>query len=668
MTGENLGHYRIEEQLGEGGMGVVYRATDTKLGRHVAIKVLPDTVAGDEERLRRFESEARVLASLNHPNIAVIHGFESDGDTHFLVMELVEGQTLAQRLASGPLELGPLLKIFGQVAEALEAAHEKGVAHRDLKPQNLMITPEGRVKVLDFGLAKALGPVTTTGTQAMTVTVESTKAHQVMGTGPYMSPEQVRGETIGKGSDIWSYGCVLYEALTGHRAFGGGSLFETAAAVLKEEPDWDAVPPDIPPTIVKLLRRCLKKELSERLKDIGDARIEIHDVLAEHNSGAFRVARPAAAQAPPVAPVVPPVLPVAATPVPGPAEPETGMSNPAKAGVAVAILAVVIAAGWWLQQRSPSAPAKSETPAVAEDLGPPVHNDEVFGIAFSPDGKMVASGSGDGTVKVWDTSTGNLVQNYSAKASRVFSVVYSPNGSWLAAGTEANGVMLWQPATKAGRALEGHRGAVSAAVFSPTGALMATGGQDTTVKVWDTASWTEKATLSGHSDWIRGLAFSPDSRMLASAGDDRTVKVWDLSTNQQLKSFSHPKGVPSVIFGPKGQWVAAGTWQAVNIWDLQDGKKPRVLQGHETWVTAIALSPDGKVLASGGADMLVKLWDPEAGKSFATLSGHGRGVSSAAFSPDGKVLATASWDKTAKLWNANTGAEIRTLGKAAAPK
>lgn len=660
MIGENLGHYRIEEQLGEGGMGVVYRATDTKLGRSVAIKVLPETVAGDEERFRRFEREARVLASLNHPNIAVLHGFESSGNTHFLVMELVEGQTLAQKLSSGPLELAPLLKIFGQVAEALEAAHEKGVAHRDLKPANLMITPEGRVKVLDFGLAKALGPVTTPG-QAMTVTVESTRAHQVMGTGPYMSPEQVRGETVGKGSDIWSYGCVLYEAITGRRAFGGSSLFETAAAVLKDEPQWDAVPPETPATIQKLLRRCLKKDLNERLKDIGDARIEIHDVLMEHNSGAFRVARPAT---PPVAPVVKPILPVAPTPVPGPAVPEQGMSNLAKGGIAVLIFVVVIAAGWWLQKSSQSAtPAKDAAAPVVENLGPPVHNDEVFGVAFSPDGKTVTSGSGDGTVKVWDVASGSLVQNYSAKASRVFSVAYSPNGSWLAAGTEANGVMLWQPATKAGRALEGHRGAVSAAVFSPTGALMATGGQDTTVKIWDTASWTEKATFSGHSDWIRAVAFSPDSKMLASAGDDKTVKVWDLSTNQQMRSFAHPKGVASVIFDRKGQWVASGTWQAVNIWDLQDGKRPRVLQGHETWVTAVALSPDGKVLASGSGDMLVKLWDPETGKSFATLSGHRRGVSSAAFSPDGKVLATGSWDKTAKLWNTGTGAEIKTLGK-----
>jgi len=666
MTGENLGHYRIEDQLGEGGMGVVYRATDTKLGRQVAIKVLPDTVAGDEERLRRFEREARVLASLNHPNIAVIHGFDSEGSTHFLVMELVEGQTLAQKLDSGRMGLVPLLKIFGQVAEALEAAHEKGVAHRDLKPQNLMITPEGRVKVLDFGLAKALGPVATTGTQAMTVTVESTKENAVMGTGPYMSPEQVRGENTGKGSDIWSYGCVLFEALAGRRAFTGNSLFETAASVLKDEPDWDAIPPETPPTILKLMRRCLKKELSERLKDIGDARIEIHDVLMEHQSGAFKAAaRPSATPAP-VAPAVPPVLPVAATPVPGPPPPGKEMSNAAKAGIAVAILVVVLGAGFWLQQGKQAAPAKEAV--AAENLGPPVHNDEVFGVAFSPDGKTVASGSGDGTVKVWDVATGNMVQNYSAKASRVFSVAYSPNGSWLAAGTEANGVMLWQPATKAGRALEGHRGAVSAAVFSPTGALLATGGQDTTVKIWDTATWTEKATLSGHSDWIRALAFSPDSQKLASAGDDRNVKIWDLSTNQEVKSIAHPKGVPSVMFGPRAQWVASGTWQAVNIWEVQDGKKPRVFQGHETWVNAIALSADGKTLASGSGDMLVKLWDVETGKSFATFSGHGRGVSSVAFSPDGKTLATGSWDKTAKLWNVSTGAEIRTLGKAPAAK
>src|SRR5512143_425395 len=223
MIGTSLSHYRITERLGAGGMGEVYRAEDTSLNRHVAIKVLPDEFSHDPERLARFEREAKVLASLNHPNIAAIHGLEQADGQRFLVLELVEGQTLAHRLLKGPLPVAEALDVCRQVAEGLEAAHEKGVIHRDLKPANIQLTPDGKVKILDFGLARAFHdqPSDMDQTHSPTITEAMTRPGVVLGTAAYMSPEQARGKAVDKRTDIWGFGCVLYECLTGKRAFQG---------------------------------------------------------------------------------------------------------------------------------------------------------------------------------------------------------------------------------------------------------------------------------------------------------------------------------------------------------------------------------------------------------------------------------------------------------------
>ncbi len=225
--GQTLTSYEIVARLGKGGMGEVYRARDTKLGREVAIKVLPEDLADDAERLARFEREAKTLASLNHANIATLFGFEAEGDTRFLVMEVVEGQTLAEQLAAGPVEIAETLQICRQIAEALEAAHEQGVIHRDLKPANVKVTPEGRVKVLDFGLAKAYGQETSgDSVDSPTITADYTRPGTLLGTAAYMSPEQARGRQVDKRADIWAFGCVLYELLAGQRAFEGEDTTE----------------------------------------------------------------------------------------------------------------------------------------------------------------------------------------------------------------------------------------------------------------------------------------------------------------------------------------------------------------------------------------------------------------------------------------------------------
>ena len=278
-----VSHYRILEKLGEGGMGEVYRAEDTSLKREVAIKVLPERFTQDAERLARFEREAQILASLNHPNVAAIHSFEHSDGVHFLAMELVEGETLAQRVAKGPLPVEEALEVFRQIAEGLEAAHESGVIHRDLKPANVNITPEGKVKILDFGLAKALeGEIPAADiSHSPTRTGEMTSAGVILGTAAYMSPEQARGKPVDKRTDIWAFGCVLYEALTGRQGFGGETISDCIAKVLQKEPDWEALPEKTPWRIQDLLRRCLQKDPHDRLHHIADARIEISVVLSE---------------------------------------------------------------------------------------------------------------------------------------------------------------------------------------------------------------------------------------------------------------------------------------------------------------------------------------------------------------------------------------------------
>ncbi len=278
MSGHTLGGYHLEALLGAGGMGEVYRARDTKLGRDVAIKVLPRAMTGDSERLARFEREARMLAALNHPNICAIYGLEEADGLRFLILELVDGETLAQKLAtlqvlspqSSGLPIDEVLMLARQIAEALEVAHDKGIIHRDLKPANITITPDGVVKVLDFGLAK---PASADGAGADPI--GGTQAGVILGTAAYMSPQQARGQVVDKRADIWAFGCVLYEMLTGHVAFAGETVSDTIGKILEREPDWSALPSTTPSVIRRLLRRCLAKDPRQRLRDIGDVRLEI---------------------------------------------------------------------------------------------------------------------------------------------------------------------------------------------------------------------------------------------------------------------------------------------------------------------------------------------------------------------------------------------------------
>ena len=298
-SGTRFGVYEVNAQIGEGGMGQVYRATDTKLKRQVAVKILAPALAADADRLARFQREAEVLALLNHPHIAAIYGLEESGGITALVMELVEGDDLSQRIARGAIPVDEALPIARQIAEALEAAHEQGIIHRDLKPANIKVRADGTVKVLDFGLAKAMAPVSSSDAAAVlanspTITSPAamTAAGIILGTAAYMSPEQGSGRPVDKRTDIWAFGCVLCEMLTGRPVFAGKTMSDLLAAVLTADPDWTTLPEETPVPIRKLLRRCLEKDRKRRLDSAADARLEIDDVLAAPPGEASVVTRP----------------------------------------------------------------------------------------------------------------------------------------------------------------------------------------------------------------------------------------------------------------------------------------------------------------------------------------------------------------------------------------
>jgi eukaryotic-like serine/threonine-protein kinase len=360
-VGARLGPYEVTAPLGAGGMGEVYRARDTKLNRDVALKVLPAPFAADPERLARLMREAQLLASLNHPNIASIHGLEDAGDTRALVLELVEGPTLADRIAQGPLPLDEALAIARQILDALEAAHEHGIVHRDLKPANIKVRSDGMVKVLDFGLAKALEPAeagSVAATMSPTLSIHGTQAGLILGTAAYMSPEQAAGKPADKRSDIWAFGVLLLEMLTGGQAFTGESVPHVLASVLKSDPDWSRLPSDTPAQVRRLLRRCLEKDRKRRLDSAVAARLEIDDTLSMPESG--RANEPVAARSR--------VTPIA---------------------IAAIVGGALVAAVTWALLRPPSSTPRQASRFLLASADPLAINQFDRSIALSPDGRYI---------------------------------------------------------------------------------------------------------------------------------------------------------------------------------------------------------------------------------------------------------------------------------------
>lgn len=633
-NGVKLGPYEILAAIGAGGMGEVYRARDSKLGRDVALKVLPATFAGDAERLERFQREAKVLASLNHPNIAAIYGLEDSGATHALVMELVDGPTLADRIATGPMPIDEALRIARQIADALEYAHERGIVHRDLKPANVKVTNEDAVKVLDFGLAKALeGDAASIDiANSPTITRMATQAGVLLGTAAYMSPEQAKAKPVDRRADIWAFGCVLYEMLTGRMAFSGETVTDTLAAVIMKEPDGSRLPVGTPARIRVLLQRCLQKDPRQRLRDIGDARISLDEVLSglAEGEGAFDAPSAAAMSAP--APFWSRALPWALF------------------GATAAALAAILI--WKLA--SPASQAPMHFSAVTNFSGVQAQP------ALSPDGRSVAFVSnrdGHFNVYVGLLRGGNLVQ-ITNDSNLESAPSWSPDGTTLAyARLNESGIWdIWEAPALGGAP---RRVVLSGAdpTWSPDGRSLAyfdpAGGA-----IWMCGTSGENARLAVPpwevGDWNTQPRFSPDGRRLALAARHSDGAPYGELALADLDSgkthlLTHDNALAlSPSWSPDGRFIyfASSRGGTINIWKIAaDGGEPEQITAGEGDDADLDVSADGKRIVFGTLRQKIGLaqLDLQAKSQEESVkmltSDPARNQFGPAYSPDGKYLA-----------------------------
>ena len=649
-AGTRLGTYEIVGALGAGGMGEVYRARDTRLGREVAVKLLPEAFAVDAERRARFEREARLLAALNHPNIAAIYGLEEGGGTPFLVLELVLGETVVERLARGRLSPADALDIAEQVAAALEAAHEAGIIHRDLKPANVMVTPEGKVKLLDFGLGKVLAAAASDGVAGESLTLSRDATHEgaILGTACYMSPEQARGKPVDRRTDIWSFGCVLYELLSRRKAFDGATASDAIVAILDREPEWSALPSSTPPRIRDLLQRCLRKDAAHRLRDIGDVRIEIQDARATLRLGG---ARPGVARRWPLA---------------------------LGAAVAVAATLVIHGRGGWPGGRRDGAADEQSTPLatrltqITSAAGVEEHP------AWSPDGARLAySGEVGGVRKIFlrTLATGEESQlthgpsddiqaAFSADGSAVVFVRAREPGGRLEPSDvfgEYTGGDVWRVELASGRESRLVENAFNPS-FSPDGRQIAVDASWVGPRrIWTVDNrgrnpqqvTTEVSEAVSHV-WPR---WSPDGARIVFQSLERTkfdIKVVDVASRAMTWLTNDLAQDVQPSWAPSGKAVHFSSFRSggLNLWRVpMDGQGlpagvPRQLTTGAGQDAELAIAPDGKRVAFAILRQNADVWrlgvDPASGRTSGApeeVIATTREDSRAEWSPDGGTIA-----------------------------
>jgi serine/threonine protein kinase len=601
LVGRRLGVYRIEARIGAGGMGEVYRARDAKLGRDVAIKVLPYAFRLDAERVARFEREARVLASLSHPHIASIYGFEQTADLQGIVLELVEGPTLADRLRTGAIPVQEALALARQIADALDGAHEKGIIHRDLKPGNIKIAPGRIVKVLDFGLAKIDAADRSADlSQSPTVTVEGTRAGVILGTAAYMSPEQARGQPTDKRTDIWSFGCVLYEMLTGRTVFPGQTVSDSIAAILSREPDWGALPRATSAPVRRILQRCLERDPQERLRDMGDVRHELDQALVDLRPSSTSAAIPKSA---------------------------VGQAPSRRWASAAAGLALVILIGLgvvsFFRQQAPT-PSNVEPPLQLTDF-----NDSAIHPAVSPDGRMVtfirggafANSASSGQIYVKILPQGEPVQ-LTRDAPLKEQPVFSPDGARIIYTSLTPGFKWdsWQVPVLGGPP-QPFLSNASGLVWVDDQRLLYS--ELMTGIHMGIVTSTERRTESRAIYWPRqdgGMAHRS-----ARSPDGKSLLVVEMNSGEWLpcrlvpfdgSSAGHAIGPPdgqctTAAWSPDGRWMylSSNSGGGFHIWRQKypDGVPERITSG-PTEQEGTAVTPDGKYLITSMGLQQASIW------------------------------------------------------------
>jgi eukaryotic-like serine/threonine-protein kinase len=649
-AGSRLGPYEILAPLGAGGMGEVWRARDTKLGREVALKVLPAAVAQDAERLARFEREAQVLASLNHPHIAAIHGVEDSTDTKALVLELVEGPTLQDRIAQGPLPVDEAVGIARQIADALEAAHEKGIVHRDLKPANVKLTADGNVKVLDFGLAKALDPAATSSMSpsasptlmnSPTLTAAGTQLGVILGTAAYMAPEQARGGAVDKRADIFAFGAVVYEMLTGKRLFEGETASDTLAAVLRAEVDWGALPAATPPALRTLLARCLEKDRRKRLHDIGDAQFE---------------------------------LDAAGRPLPATPAPRVRVRAWGGWLVAAALAAALAAVLFLSRAQRPTATPLTRLP-VGLPSGYELVLDTQVAVALSSDGRKLALTVRDkASQKLLLRDLGELETRIVEGSEGAQHPFFSPDGEWLAffAGNQLVKVpVAGGPPVTLASATGQNRGATfcpdGSVVMSPNSAvglqrLPANGGAPVELTKLDAGRQERTHRWPAALPDGRGVVFTSDTVASSEFYDDARIEAVDFKTGERktlVEGSSRALAMGDHLFFARGGAVYAVNFDADRL--TVSGAPQPVLRGVATDVSTGAahfdIARDGTLLYVPGlstASASTAEW-VDVADGAVTASEVPAGVwDQLALSPDGSRVALAgSPGATSDIWVAN---------------
>jgi eukaryotic-like serine/threonine-protein kinase len=657
-TGTRFGQYEILGPLGAGGMGEVYRARDTKLSRDVAIKVLPETVANDQERLGRFAREAQALAALNHPNIATIYGVE-DGATQAIVMELVEGVTLAELMSGGAdhvssaprsatgsgrhgkprrvgLPLDQALAIARQIADALEAAHSRGIVHRDLKPANVKITPAGAVKVLDFGLAKAADGLDASSpdlSSSPTFTAASA-AGTIVGTAAYMSPEQASGQATDSRTDIWAFGVVLFEMLSGRELFSGETSAHIRAEVLKSDPAWETLPKTTPPEVRALLERCLRKNARSRLRDIGDARVEIEDWLARPEKTRF-----------------------VATP---PAPSRRSRSTLALVAASFLVAGAALGHALWVRPAAVAAPARTWEFALGEYEN---RFPDYDGPVISPDGTMIAfDGNGRGRLRVRDLDT--LVPRELLGTEGAYQPFWSPDSSFIGYYTaQASRLSVWR--------VSAHSGAPVKICEAPPGLLWPAAWRPDGVIVLNLVDGPQSGSFYTVSD--RGGTLEPFSVGSSETGDAVFSPV--ALPNRELLYSRWRKGAYELMVVRKGGSQAllketsiltplafrdgyilyssgSGLWaRAYDPARATLVGEPIIIAPGGPWQSA-SLSADGTLVyrtMTGGSQQLQ--WVDRAGVVLGTIGQAQEGIGDPAISPDGsRVAATGSESSVTSIW------------------